>query len=186
MNAALSGYLIKLTCSVSSVQTAKPAEIIAKFGRGKAGSLLVLARLLVSRTPMWIYGGFIRDLMRGDVHPVMDLDVGLPPTGLDASAGMSSIVDLAAAVGIKYLRKDLQDRRVCRGFSNALDSSVEFEVQVCFVHCTAKFLFHQQLELSFANIQSWLSTLSAQPCCLSPCYSITDAFAAKLPESVTT
>ena len=115
------------------LQNGKPADIIAKFGRGKAGSLLVLAHLVVSRTPMWIYGGFIRDLMlRGDVHPAMDLDVGLPPTGLDASAGMSSIVELAAAVGMKYLRKDLQALRVCRGFFNTLDSSVEFEVQVCF------------------------------------------------------
>lgn len=62
----------------------------------------------------------------------MDLDVGVPPTGLNPSAGMSSIVQLAAAVGMQYLRQDLQDRRVCRGFFQALDSSVEFEVQVCF------------------------------------------------------
>lgn len=169
------------------VQNGEPADIIAKFGRGKAGSLLVLARLVVSCTPMWIYGGFIRDLMlRGDVHPAMDLDVGLPPTGLDASAGMSSIVELAAAVGMKYLRKDLQDRRVCRGFFNALDSSVEFEVQVCFAHCTALFFFHQQFGFSCPNIQSWLSTLSAQECRLSACYGTTNAFAVKLPASVTT
>lgn len=113
------------------VQNGDPADIMAKFGRGKAGSLLVLARLLISCTPMWIYGGFIRDLvLRGDVHPAMDLDVGLPPTGWDPSAGMSSIVQLAAAVDMQYLRQDLQDRRVCRGFFKALDSSVDFEVQV--------------------------------------------------------
>lgn len=115
------------------MQTGHPADIIAKFGRGKAGSLLVIARLVLSCTPMWIYGGFIRDLvLRGEVHPAMDLDVGVPPTGLNPSAGMSSIVQLAAAVGMQYLRQDLQDRRVCRGFFQALDSSVEFEVQVCF------------------------------------------------------
>ena len=28
---------------------------------------------------LWIYGGFIKDLVvHGDVHPAMDLDVGLP------------------------------------------------------------------------------------------------------------
>ena len=115
------------------MQCGDPAEIIAKFGRGQAGSLLVLARLVISCTPMWIYGGFIRDLvLRGDVHPGMDLDVGLPPTGLDPSAGMSIIVTLAAAVGMSYLHQDLQDRRVCRGFFKALDSSIELEIQVCF------------------------------------------------------
>lgn len=80
----------------------------------------------------------------------MDLDVGVPPTGLDPSAGMSSIVQLAAAVGIQYLRQDLQDRRVCRGFFMALDSSVEFEVQVRFSLCHARSDLRVQKTLVFA------------------------------------
>lgn len=82
---------------------------------------------------MWVYGGFIRDLvLRADVYDGQDLDVGLPYQGLDAADGMSSIATLAASIGMKFLRTHPRgDPRVKRGFFQAVDSSVEIEVQVC-------------------------------------------------------
>ena len=115
----------------SFAQSGKPTDIIASFGPGRKGSLLVLAHLVLSRTSMWLYGGFIRDLvLRGDVHDSMDLDVGLPKTGLDASSGMSSIAQMAAEVKMQFISTNPRDPRVVRGFFKAIDSSVEIEVQV--------------------------------------------------------
>ena len=112
-------------------QRGEPTDILAMFGQGKKGSILVLARLVLSHTSMWLYGGFIRDLvLRGDVHDGMDLDVGLPKTGMDASTGMTSIAQLASAVNMHFMTTNPRDPRVVRGFFKAVDSSVEIEVQV--------------------------------------------------------
>ena len=115
-----------------AMQRGAPADILASFGRGKAGSLLALGRLVLATTPMWLYGGFIRDLvLRADVYDSQDLDVGLPYDGLDAGSGMSSIAMLADTIGMHFLRTHPRgDPRVVRGFFMAVDSSVEIEVQV--------------------------------------------------------
>ena len=117
---------------ILAVQRGTPGDILASFGRGKAGSLLALGRLVLSSTAMWLYGGFIRDLvLRADVYDSQDLDVGLPYSGLDAAAGMSTIATLAASIGMQFLRTHPRgDPRVVRGFFQAVDSSVEIEVQV--------------------------------------------------------
>ena len=106
-------------------------EIFAKFGRGKAGSLLALGRLVLSQTAMWLYGGLIRDLvLRNEVHDGMDLDVGLPSSGLDALSGVSSLAQLAANAGLAFVRRESLDPRVVKAFFKTADASQEIEVQV--------------------------------------------------------
>ena len=119
-------------CCKAVLQRATPAHMLLSFGRGKAGSLLALAHLVLSSTSMWVYGGFIRDLvLRADVYDSQDLDVGLPYEGLDAATAMSSIATLASGIGMLFLRTHPRgDPRVVRGFFQAVDSSVEVEVQV--------------------------------------------------------
>lgn len=143
------------------MQRGKPADFLVKFGKGKAGSIFALANLVLCNTAMWLYGGFIRDLvLRDEVHDAMDLDVGLPNTGGDASAAMDSLAQLAVSTGMSFQRTDPRDPRVVRGFFKAVDGSVDIEVQVC---CSC-FLF------ATAVMDQWLCLLCAHM--HSPCPSV--------------
>ena len=105
---------------------------------------------MLSSTPMWVYGGFIRDLvLRADVYDSQDLDVGLPYEGVDAASAMSSIATLASSIGMQFLRTHPRgDPRVVRGFFQAVDSSVEIEVQVRHNRSVKCFKIFDQLVLA--------------------------------------
>ena len=71
-----------------AMQRGAPDDILASFGRGKAGSLLALGRLVLATTPMWLYGGFIRDLvLRADVYDSQDWMWGCHMMGWMLPAG---------------------------------------------------------------------------------------------------
>ncbi|KAK9812983.1 hypothetical protein WJX72_006801 [[Myrmecia] bisecta] len=120
------------TQHLTALQTAPAEQIKGQFGSGQAGSLMLLARLILTSTPMWVYGGFLRDLvLRGETHANMDLDVGLPKEGgMTIEAGLAAIVKQAQAHGMAFLRQSCSDPRVCACWFSTLDRSSEVEVQI--------------------------------------------------------
>jgi hypothetical protein len=118
------------------VQSGSKDGIVQIFGSGKLGSMLLLARLVLeSHLHLWIYGGFIRDvIVRGDAHSDADLDVGIP-TGESAQACMDEVARLAAAVGMRYnSTKLLTGPKVVAYYFETLDGTQRVEVQVVDAH----------------------------------------------------
>lgn len=109
-----------------------------QFGSSKLGSMMALTRLLFTDTALWIYGGFIRDaVIRGDVHDQMDLDVGIPFTGMSVDQGMSVVSAQAKTLGMQFLKNGAStDPRLRTCVFRTADGADEFEVQV-----------HQQFQL---------------------------------------
>ena len=91
-----------------------------------------LTRLLFTNTALWIYGGFIRDaIIRGEVHDQMDLDVGIPLTGMGVDQGMSQVSAQAKSLGMQFVRNGAsRDARLRSCMFTTADGSSDFEVQV--------------------------------------------------------
>ena len=115
-----------------ALQTSQPADILHDFGGGKLGSMMALTRLLFTNTALWIYGGFIRDaIIRGEVHDQMDLDVGIPLTGMGVDQGMSQVSAQAKSLGMQFVRNGAsRDARLRSCMFTTADGSSDFEVQV--------------------------------------------------------
>ena len=81
--------------------------------------------------------GFIRDaIVRGETHDAMDLDVGLPLTGMSPSEGMADVTKQAHQAGLRFVRNQAStDSRLCKAFFRTADGSTEFEVQVSRLTC---------------------------------------------------
>jgi hypothetical protein len=122
-----------------AVQSGSKHGIVEMFGRGRLGSMLLLARGIVERSSLWIYGGFLRDLViRGDAHADSDMDVGIH-TGGTAQAGMDEVAQIATGFGLRYKRTRLgTDPRLVGYFFETLDGAEQFEVQVVDAHAFAK------------------------------------------------
>lgn len=118
---------------VAALQESTTAAIMQQFGSGKLGSMMALSRLLFTDTGLWIYGGFIRDaVVRGEVHAQMDLDVGIPLTGMNVDQGMSVVSAQAKTLGMHFLKNGAStDPRLRTCVFRTADGSDEFEVQVC-------------------------------------------------------
>lgn len=123
-----------------AVQSGSKHGIVEMFGRGRLGSMLLLARGIVERSnSLWIYGGFLRDVVvRGDAHADSDMDVGIP-TGGTAQAGMDEVAQIATGSGLRYKRTRLgTDPRLVGYFFETLDGAEQFEVQVVDAHAFAQ------------------------------------------------
>ena len=128
---------LPLLCECDTVfvplQGSNPTAIMQQFGHGKLGSMMALARLLFTDTALWVYGGFIRDaVIRGEVHDEMDLDVGIPYTGMNVDQGMFVVSAEAKTLGMHFLKNGAStDPRLRTCIFRTADGSNEFEVQVC-------------------------------------------------------
>lgn len=113
-------------------------DIYAQYGQGVAGSLMALASRLLMQSAnqdlgLWLYGGFVRDMIvRNDPPHGMDLDIGLPVhrRGPDAANSMQIVIQVAKLLNMRVKRKMSADRRVCIAFFTTVDQSGEVEVQV--------------------------------------------------------
>ena len=66
----------------------------------------------------------------------MDLDVGLPLTGMSPSEGMADVTKQAQQAGLRFVRHQATtDSRLCKAFFRTADGSTEFEVQVGMPAC---------------------------------------------------
>lgn len=94
--------------------------------------MMALTRLLFTNTALWIYGGFIRDaIIRGEVHDQMDLDVGIPLTGMSVDQGMSEISAQAQSWGMQFVRNGpFKGHKLRSCMFKTADGSSDFEVQV--------------------------------------------------------
>lgn len=79
-----------------------------------------------------MHTGFIRDaVVRGETHDAMDLDVGLPLTGMSPVQGMADVSKQAQLAGLRFIKNQATtDSRLCKAFFRTADSRTEFEVQV--------------------------------------------------------
>ncbi|KJE90744.1 appr-1-p processing enzyme family protein [Capsaspora owczarzaki ATCC 30864] len=81
-------------------------DIEARFGSGVEGTLIFFAHWMTHSTEMWIYGGFIRDVLYGKgAHPELDLDVGMPKGGrLGVDQAYDMVCNFAAQQRITQTR----------------------------------------------------------------------------------
>lgn len=70
-------------------------------------------------------------MIRGETHDAMDLDVGLPLTGMNPTQGMAELTKQALQAGLKFVRNQATtDSRLCKAFFQTADGTTDFEVQV--------------------------------------------------------
>ena len=126
------------------MQNASPVYILSLYGRGRAGSLMALARAVLMESCLWVYGGFLRDfVVRGEDHDAMDLDLGLPlGSGMDPAMAMKQVTRCAVGLGMTFLRNRPGGRKVSTSAFKMVDGTGEVEVQVRFDHacCSCPFL----------------------------------------------
>ncbi|KAK9797437.1 hypothetical protein WJX73_004192 [Symbiochloris irregularis] len=126
--------------ALQGLQAAAPSDNLTTFGRGRAGSLMALARAVLMGSGLWVYGGFLRDyLVRGEDHGSMDLDLGLPVgMGMDPAMGMKEVAKHAVNLGMPFMRNQPGGPKVSTAFFRTADGTAEVEVQVVDTRAFAK------------------------------------------------